>query len=71
VAELGLVASVGVRGVEHGDARLDGGGDRLERALLVPVGVGREAHAAEADAELSGGKPARGAQDTEGTRLPP
>ena len=41
-----LVAVVRARRVEDGHARLDGRGDRLER------GLGRQAHAAEADAEL-------------------
>ena len=52
VAELGLVAAVRARSVEHGDSRVGRRRDRRERALLVAVLVGGEAHAAEADAEL-------------------
>ena len=67
VAELVVAAAVRARGVEHGDARLGGGRDRLERELLVAVLVRRQAHAAETDAELRGGKPSRATQDTEGS----
>ena len=52
VAELALVAAVGVRGVEERHARLHGGSDGRQRALLVAVGGGREAHAPQADAQL-------------------
>ena len=49
-----LVEAVRASRVEDGDPCVDGGRDRRERALLVPVGVGGEAHAAEADAQLRG-----------------
>ncbi len=65
VAELVLTAAVRVRSVEHGDAGLGGGRDRLERELLVAVLVRRHPHAAEADAELGRVKPSRAIQETE------
>ena len=52
-----VTAAVCARGVEHGDAGLERGGDRLAGELLVAVGLGRQAHAAEADAELRGVEP--------------
>ena len=57
-----LVVVVRAGGVEHGDARLGCGRDRRERALLVAVLVGRQPHAAEADAELRGLEPGQGGQ---------
>ena len=54
-----LVVSVRTRRVEHGDPRLRSGDDRRERAFLVAIGVGREAHAAEADAQLAWVEPAQ------------
>ena len=59
VAELGLAAAVRMSGVEHGHARRERGRDCVARERLVAVGVGRHAHAAEADAELRGVKPTR------------
>ena len=52
MAELELAVPVGVRGVEHGHARVGGGRDRFESERLVAVLVGGQAHAAEADAQL-------------------
>ena len=68
VTELGRVPRVGVGGVEHGDARRGGRCDRLDRQLLVPLVGRREAHAAEADAELRVVEPGRSGQATEATR---
>ena len=45
-----------------------GGRDRRERALLVALGVRRQAHAAEADAQLRRVKPFRASQERERTR---
>ena len=59
-----LVVAVRARGVEHRHARLGGGRDRRERALLVTVLVRRQAHAAETDPELRGIKPCRATQAT-------
>ena len=59
VPELGLVAPVGPGGVEDGDAAIDSRGDRLDGALLLSVGVGREPHAAKADPQLGGVEPVR------------
>ena len=67
VAELFGVQPVGARGVEDGDPRSGGGRNGLEGALLVAVLVGREAHAAEADAELRRGRPATATQDAKPT----
>ena len=57
VAELVLAVSVRVGGVEHRDPGLGCRGDRVQRALLVAILVRREAHAAEADAQLAGTEP--------------
>ena len=67
VAELVVAEAVGPRGVEDGDSRLHGRGDRREPARLVPLCIRRQPHAAEADAELGRSKPWR-AQATERTR---
>jgi hypothetical protein len=46
VAGLGLVAGVGVGGVEQGDARIEGGVQGCRRAPVVPVGIRGQPHAA-------------------------
>ena len=69
VAELPFAVAVRPCGVEDRDAGLGGGGDRVERTLLVAVRVRREAHAAEADAELRGAKPSGRVQDAEAMQI--
>ena len=51
-AALGVVMAVRAGRVEHGDPRVHGGGDGRGGTLLLALLGGRQAHAAEADAEL-------------------
>ena len=49
------ITTVGIRGVEKGDAGVKGGVQHVDRARLVPIRLGREAHAAHADERRGGG----------------
>ena len=60
VAELVCVVAVGAGGVEHGDPGVHRRHDRGDRTLGVAVGVGGQAHTAQADAQLRRGQPIRG-----------
>jgi hypothetical protein len=65
--ELRRAVPVGVRCVEHGHTLVGRSRDRLESQFLVAALVGRQAHAAETDAELRGVEPGGATQDGEGT----
>jgi hypothetical protein len=60
VTQLRIVASVGARRIEEGDARVDGRVQRCERAGLVAVRIGRKAHAAEGDSRIESGQQGAG-----------
>jgi hypothetical protein len=54
VAEVVLAAAVGARGVEQRDAGVERRGEGRQRPVVVAVGVGREAHAAEPEHDVAG-----------------